>query len=605
VDPALTSRLEFQVTVLPAPNEPPHLTTPGQGQDHVVRIGELWSIDFEAFDDYSDNLEFLLTASPEGLNLVPTSGTTATLSWSPESSDEGYHQLLVSVRDTEYSSDVRLNVQVVAGCESNASGSTLGVDCLPEQFGQSVADTVASYSDSGPVRGIGDINGDGYDDVALVSPLTEYFSYEPFEHYRYGYVLFGSSEGLPSEINPGLTSVESGFNVLGAAREAYPPDLRGIGDIDADGFDDLAVIGESDSITVVYGRAQFPRELNINTMEQGLGLRLVGLNSSPGFTPRVGHAGDYNGDGVDDFHVSVFDSDYPTVDPERVIFGSTTRRIGNWLFSSLNLPDAMQVKVYDRSPFDPDEADAVQGALDFTGDVDNDGYADLIVTQSGTDGAFILYGTANPDELVMLDEGLSDPRYTQIVLNERDPFRADTISGGGDFNGDGYADIVFSTSGIPDYSVHAIYLLLGSGDRADKITLTEARSSQLIPIDPRDTLLLEHGESIAFINDFNGDGLDDFAVGDAIGHAQSSGAGDNSVYIILGDSDPLSLHGNTLDSLSYTRVRGSFDESRVGDDLQAGGDINGDGLSDLLVPIEIQVFSGSRPASETAVIFGR
>jgi len=604
VNPALTSRLEFRVTVLPAPNMPPHLTSPSLGRSHVVEIGESWNIDFEAFDDYSEELEFTLTASPEGINLLPTSGTTATLSWTPEHSDEGYHRVVVSVHDPEYSSDIPLDVQVVAACESTTSGSILGVDCLPGNFGQHVADRVANHISSGPMRGIGDINGDGYDDVALVSPIVEYFSYEPFVLNRYGYVLFGSQEGLPSEITPGLTSIELGFNLLGP-RVSNRPDIRGIGDIDKDGFDDFAVMGEGDTVSIVYGRTQFPRELNLTTIAPGSSLRIVGMDTSSSRTPKVGYAGDFNGDDIDDFYVSTVDRGTSTVDPERIIFGSTNRKTGDLLFSSLALPDAMQIKVRDRSPFDPDEVEEVESVLDYTGDFDSDGYADLIVTQSGSDGTFILYGTANPEELLILESGLSDSRYTPIVLKERSSFRADFISGGGDFNGDGSADIAFVTNGIPDVFVHAAFLLLGSSDRTDKITLTETNSSRLIQIGPGASIFLRHGDSIVFIDDFNADGLDDLAVGNALGSPQNSGGTDNSVYIIVGDDGPLSQYENSLETFSYTWVRGTFDGSRVGDDVQAGGDINGDGYSDLLIPVDLREFLVNRPASETAVIFGR
>jgi len=170
---------------------------------------------------------------------------------------------------------------VLFGAPDWASGTTFDTSTLDGQrgfviLGESFGDNLGSR-----VYAAGDVNGDGYDDLAV---SASGFSVAPLDHRGCVYVLFGGP-------NVGAGGVVSAANITGAAgfRVYAPyrddlfiydvPQIAGLGDVDGDGFDDLAIGSPS------HGQIE----------------PVIPLGAD---STRYIAAGDLNGDGLGDFAVS-------------------------------------------------------------------------------------------------------------------------------------------------------------------------------------------------------------------------------------------------------------------------------------------------------------
>ena len=183
------------------------------------------------------------------------------------------------------------------------------------------------------------------------------------------------------------------------------------------------------------------------------------------------------------------------------------------------------------------------------GDVNGDGYADLVV---GADGRRVYRGSA----YVYLGSAVGLPIRPSLSLTspltEADPFGY-SVASAGDVNGDGYADLVVGATA----GAGRAYVYLGSAVG--------------LPISPSLSLsgdLDYFGYSVANAGDINGDGYADLVVG-----APRNGP----AHIYLGSAMGLPARS----SLSLTSPDGAY--SDFGTCVASAGDVNRDGYADLVV----------------------
>ena len=201
------------------------------------------------------------------------------------------------------------------------------------------------------------------------------------------------------------------------------------------------------------------------------------------------------------------------------------------------------------------------------GDVNGDGYADLIVGAPGADAAYLFYGSA-AGFAATLASATADATLPGTAGTR---FGA-SVAGAGDVNGDGYADVIV---GSPGEAAAYVYYGSATGTASTAfLTLSDIAGSRF-------------GASVATAGDANGDGYDDVVVG-------APGAVRAAVY--LGSATGLA----TTPATSLTGNAGSD----FGSAVATGGDVNGDGYTDLLVsaPLEsvVYVFNGSSAGVPTA-----
>jgi hypothetical protein len=376
------------------------------------------------------------------------------------------------------------------------------------------------------IAGAGDVNGDGYGDVIVgASSFTNGSDDE-----GRATIYYGSAMGLSATANWTFEGNQTGAE-LGAS-------VASLGDQNGDGYADVLVGvpgwdgGQTDEGRVNFfnGSAGGPVAATPNFIESD--------QAGAAFGRSVAAAGDVNGDGFADALIGAPNHDNGQTDEGRVTVFSGSG--GGFPFASSGFTTA--------SP--PTVADA--------GDVNGDGYADVAIglpAHNGLEGRLALY--------LGSDAGLTVPTSWSPTGGQAGNQLGSFVVGAGDVNGDGYADVM-SSSSYPATNTGRAWVYHGSPSgpsaTADWTVDGAHAGAQL-------------GSAIASLGDVNGDGYTDVIVASSGYTNPEMNEGRASVYLGspsgLGASPAWSVEGNaTSASLSY---------------VGGLGDVNGDGLSDFAV----------------------
>jgi hypothetical protein len=300
------------------------------------------------------------------------------------------------------------------------------------------------------------------------------------------------------------------------------------GDINGDGLGDFLVAAPklAEEVRVYYGSTT---SLAAPTVLRG---------SQPGekFGTSVASAGDINGDGYADVLVGA---------PMYADTGGLTYGAA-YLF----LGGAGGLSATPEWTAEGSEGSSQYGlAVSSAGDVNGDGFSDLLVGSPGAGG-----GTGS----VSLYVGSAGGVTLATVLDGSGQFGR-AVASAGDVNGDGYSDIIV---GAPFDANQAgtVTVFLGNTSPRDGLE----RFSHLSGADNSK----KFGESVASAGDYNGDGYSDVIVG-----APAESGDNGAVYLYVGGES----------SLSFADSKKGWDDGRLGADVAAAGDVNGDGLGDLLI----------------------
>src|SRR5262245_6554810 len=196
------------------------------------------------------------------------------------------------------------------------------------------------------------------------------------------------------------------------------------------------------------------------------------------------------------------------------------------------------------------------------GDVNGDGYADVIVGAHQNSA-----GGSNAGRAYVFYGGPSADNVADLTFTGKagGDFLGEAVSGAGDVNGDTYADLIvgarLNDAGGANAGRAYVYYGGPSADNGPDLTLTGAVGGD------------EFGTSVASAGDVNGDGKADVIVGAPLNDAGGADAG--RAYVFYGGTSP-----DNVQDLTFT---GLVAGDALGSSVSGAGDVNRDGKSDLIV----------------------
>ena len=435
------------------------------------------------------------------------------------------------------------------------------------------------------ISGGSDINGDGLDDLLIASRKTSYSDGLRPLYSGGAYVVFGKTSNQTVDVSSMNYGLGGGFGIFGLSGEILSQ-VSMIGDVNSDGLGDLLIGADtSDSSPagqdagrsyVVFGQTSVaPVFLSAVVSGQG-GFVINGPAASEHSGMTVSGVGDVNGDGISDM---IIGADFQDGTPGRsyVVFGKSSGAAID-LAALASSHDGFLIT----SGQNNDHGGRFVSGL---GDVNGDGLADLFIgaATSSVSGvgtfkgaSYVLLGRTGTGTAYLSSLALGSGGF--VINGFSDTYLSGRVEGAGDVNGDGFADMI-----IGDASWQQLYVVFGKSN-LDSLSLGDiAAGSGGFVIKAESVIPYGDGYSTASAGDINGDGLADLIIGQR--RADPNGRDDaGRTYIVFGrdTTTAVNLSDITAGSGGFV-VNGQCANDLSGHDVTSAGDVNGDGLADLLV----------------------
>ncbi|MDX2115642.1 MAG: hypothetical protein SFZ24_08495 [Planctomycetota bacterium] len=418
--------------------------------------------------------------------------------------NDGFDDFIVGAPGDDNNERNSGSARVLSGANGtvlyNFNGNSLG-----DGFGHSVS-------------GAGDVNNDGFDDFVIGAPSYGYYDYLP----------------------TGSASVFSGatgatiYTFYGSSFDSFGRSVSGAGDVNGDGFDDVIVgsstnaaedsrVGAARVFSGANGRILYTFNANVDRFSAWFGRDVSG-------------AGDVNNDGFDDFIVGA---------PKDANSGSARVFVSVPVCQSDTDP-IIHSPLY---TFNGDsENDYLGRSVSGAGDVNNDGFNDLIVGAAGdNNGIARAFSGATGAILYTFD---SDSKNVGFGCS---------VSGAGDVNNDGFADLI----------VGAEYDDNNAPDSGSARVFSGATGAILYTFNG-DSAGARFGTSVSDAGDVNNDGFDDLIVGAVLDDGNGTNSGNARIF------------SGATGAILYT-FSGDSTDDQFGASVSGAGDVNNDGFDDLIV----------------------
>ena len=390
-------------------------------------------------------------------------------------------------------------------CASLIAGAVL--DSIPDVI---MNDGIQNGFFGSSVSAAGDVNGDGYSDIVIGA-----YGYN--SNRGRVYIFYGGSV---------MDSIADKTITGGASNYLFGYSVSTAGDVNNDGYDDL-IIGAR-GYNSNRGRAYiYFGGMVIDTTSVVI---MTGEASSNLFGKNVSNAGDFNNDGYDDVIVGA--QGYSSSTGRAYLF------LGGIVMN--NVPDVTMTG---------EVASGVFGiSVSTAGDVNGDGYSDVIVGAQQLKKAYVFFGGQIMNNIADL-----------TFVKSSGSFFGNAVSTAGDVNGDGYSDII-----VGDYGYN---LLRGAANLYFGGTAMDTTSDVFMTIPTGNSYF---GRSVSNAGDLNNDGFDDVIVGADVYNSFTGRA-----YVYFG--------GAVMDSTADVIFKGEGTNNFFGESVSYAGDVNNDGFYDVII----------------------
>ncbi|WP_019545292.1 FG-GAP-like repeat-containing protein [Streptomyces sulphureus] len=384
----------------------------------------------------------------------------------------------------------------------------------------------------------GDLDGDGYADLGVGAPEGTVSG-----EAKAGYVAvtYGAEGGVDTERHSTLSQANANIPGVPEAKDGFGSAVVS-GDVDGDGYADLVIAanneaigstGQAGSVTVVFGAEG-------GLSDDAIAFHAPKVTANAHFGDQLA-VGDHDNDGLDDIAIS---------DGAKI----------QLVKGAKNLRETETPKMTSVTP--PGGGVSVEHLA--SGDIDGDGYTDLVTVASqdspadeGTLG--VLPGSAGGLKSTSLGKDIPLPfaHYSPVV---------------GDINGDGKDDVVTDTGFADGPDEQKLRTYPGTADGLDSDE----------PVDWQGKA--QEGEAIR-LADFDGDGHDDLVVSNTGAEAPGGYNNAGAINVLKGTENWLTDEGAQTFSLDTEGVPGSMEGNDMFGASVSPADYNGDGKPDLAVGI--------------------